>query len=118
MNEIPTNNDELNFSTLGFWRKIYLGVIWLLAVLIFLGGCVWLFIPEIMAEPLGFSINYLIGLMFLSIIYASWVHHAVVKRKANHILALVFIQIIPLMNPVTAIIFYCIYRISKKEVVY
>jgi len=112
----PINNNELVFSTLGIWRKIYIGIIWLITLIFSLGTCVWLFIPEVMGQELGFPISYLIGFMCFNLIYSFWIHTAIVKRKAKQLLALAVIQIIPFMNPISALIFFSIYRISKKEV--
>jgi len=107
---------KFTFSTLGIWRKIYIGVIWFINLILFLGTCIWTFMPEAMGEELGYPVAYLIAFYCAFLVYIFWIHTAICKRKTKQLLALVFIQIIPFMNPISALLFFLIYRTSKKEI--
>ncbi|MGY5449971.1 hypothetical protein ACVFI8_03300 [Agarivorans sp. MS3-6] len=110
------NNYQLNFSSLGWFRKLFLIVHWLSVAVIVLGAGVWIFVPEIMNQELGFSPFVLYAMVFFSLAYAFWIQRAISKRSRGQLLALTGIQLFPFFNPITALLFFAMYRLSKQEI--
>ncbi|WP_411992209.1 hypothetical protein [Agarivorans sp. DSG3-1] len=110
------NNYQLSFSSLGMFRKLFLIACWAIVAILSLGCAVWLFFPNIMGEELGFSIAYLLVMTAGAMSYVYWIHSAIAKRKTGQLLALIGIQIIPFLNPITALVFIAVYRLSKQEI--
>ena len=103
---------ELTFATLGIWRKIWLIFSWLIAALAFIGICVYIYSGGING-PEGFQP---VMMLLLTIAYVLWVHSAIVGRKVTQLRWLFALQIIPFLNPITAIIFWFIGSTSKREI--
>ena len=61
--------------------------------------------PEAMGEELEYPVAYLMAFYCASLVYVFWIHIAISKRKTKQLLALVFIQIIPFVNPISALLF-------------
>ena len=99
---------ELSFSSLGFWRKLFLVFNWLSVVLM---GAVLLLVG---AE---FGFGFLVALVMTLAMagYCYWIQTAVCNRNMSHLLILTIIQVVPFLNPITALIFFAIRATSKKE---
>ncbi len=103
---------ELTFSSLGIWRKVYLILNWISVLLIIILGNIGVFFGEPgnqTASPLYFLSTFLM-------IYAIWAHTAIIGRRVTQLRVLCFIQIIPFLNPISAIIFWAISSTSKAEI--
>jgi len=61
------------------------------------------------ASPLYF-------LSAISLIYVIWAHTAIIGRRVTQLRVLCFIQIIPFLNPIGAIILWAISSTSKTEI--
>jgi len=92
------------FQNLGIWRKIYLILNWLGLII----ASVMLLDSEKIAPELLF-------LVFLGWPFLIWLHAAVVGRKVIQLRWLAGLSLIPLMNPVGAIVIWLISSISKEE---
>ncbi len=106
------NSIELTFSSLGIWRKVYLVLNWLLVLLIILVGNMGMFFE--VAE--GKTAPPLYFLSAISLIYVIWAHTAIIGRRVTQLRVLCFIQIIPFLNPIGAIILWAISSTSKTEI--
>lgn len=104
---------EFTFRSLGVGRKIYIGFHWLVSVLI----CAFLTLGAAMDENLSFGDIMLLLFVFSILLgYAYWVHYAVVTRNLTQLLVLIIINIIPFMNPISAIILFLVRSRIKREV--
>ena len=102
---------DLTFSSLGIWRKLYLGLNWLVIALFVFFAVVGVLLGE---ESEHLSIPVLL-LMALLVGYAFWTHTAIVNRRVTQLRILCFVQVIPFMNPISALIFWAIGSTSKTE---
>lgn len=105
---------EFTFSNLGIWRKIYLALNWLVGIAFLIAMVIGLAEPAQQPDSTDSLIMVLLTLLYLA--FCLWVHIAICKRKLGQLIALIVIQIFPLFNPVSALIFWAIYSTSKKEV--
>lgn len=104
---------EFTFRSLGVGRKIYIGFHWLVSVLI----CAFLTLGAAMDEDLSFGkMIVLLFFFFILLGYAYWVHYAVVTRNLTQLLVLIIINIIPFMNPISAIILFLVRSRTKREI--
>ncbi len=120
-NEIKTTESEaetkvqiaFSFSNLGIWRKIYLALNWI--------GCVFMVIifvsmpftdyPE--STPAQPMVVFVIAILVFA--YTFWLHKAMVTRNLTQLLILTIIQVVPLFNPISALIMFLVRNTSKKE---
>ncbi len=102
---------ELTFSSLGIWRKLYLALNWLVIALFVFFAVVGILFDE---ESKQLFIPVLALLAFL-VSYAFWTHTAIVNRRVTQLRVICFLQVIPFMNPVSALIFWAISSTSKSE---
>ncbi len=110
-NPIETTPLELTFSSLGIWRKLYLALNWLVVVLFVFFALVGVLFGE---EGGQLSIP-VFALAAALVAYAIWTHTAIVNRRVTQLRIICFLQVIPFMNPVSAIIFWAISSTSKTE---
>ena len=102
---------ELTFSSLGFWRKLYLIINWLANILIGLFFTVGLLAGEENDAASMLPLT-LVGLL---VAYSFWTHSAIVNRRVTQLRVLCLVQVIPFMNPISALIFWAIGSTSKTE---
>lgn len=98
-----------SFSSLNFWRKFYIVLIWLGSLL-----TSTLFIWAAVGSPelsIGFSVGF--SLVILGVTY--WHHHAIVSRNLTQITLLAILNLIPLANLIGCLIMVSIRRVTKKE---
>ncbi len=98
-----------SFSSLNFWRKFYIVLIWigsLLTSAIFFWAAVDS--PEV---SIGFSVGF--SLVIVGVTY--WHHHAIVTRNITQITLLAVLNFIPLANLIGCLIMVSIRRVTKKE---
>lgn len=98
-----------SFSNLGVWRKIYLGINWALSIFI---------VVTFIAAGLDKDGGLFVSLTFTAFImaYTFWLHYAITHRKVTQLTVLTIIQVIPLLNPVGALVMFAIRSTSIKEV--
>jgi len=102
---------ELTFSSLGFWRKLYLIINWLANILI---G--FFFTVALLASEENDAASMLpLTLVGLLVAYSFWTHSAIVNRRVTQLRVLCLVQVIPFMNPISALIFWAISSTSKTE---
>jgi|GEM_PF-2137433 len=102
---------ELTFSSLGFWRKLYLIINWLANILI---G--FFFTVGLLAGEENDAASMLpLTLVGLLVAYSFWTHSAIVNRRVTQLRVLCLVQVIPFMNPISALIFWAIGSTSKTE---
>jgi len=110
-----TETKELTFKTLGFWRKLYLVLNWLTVIL---AGVGVVFSVLLGGDQAGINLTSLVSIgvvLVLFVAYTYWLHVAVSRRQKGALTALTIIQIIPFMNPISALIMYAIRSTSVKE---
>ena len=122
MNEISNQgqseknmNEDFTFSNLGVWRKIYLALNW-----VSLLGISLLFLKSFISVALESGLTFqgtLISAVLILIFpfYCYWLHISVSKRKLDQLTVLTIVQIIPSVNPVSALILFAIRSTSKTE---
>ncbi|RLU01341.1 hypothetical protein [Ketobacter sp.] len=103
---------EMTFSSLGIWRKIYLGLNWVLTGLV----AVFLIVQGASGAAENLPILYFVGVAVFAIGYCYWLHYAIVNRNLTQLLIIGIINIIPFFNPVSAILVFAIRSTSKKEI--
>ena len=108
--------DNLTFSSLCWLRKLTLIFVWIITTLFFWGAIIWLFAPEIMGNELSFSNEKLVAMTAFLVIYSTWIHIAIVKRRLKHLILIALLQLFPLFNVLGALMFAGVYYASKKEV--
>ena len=104
--------ENFTFRSLGVWRKIYVIICTLSFFAISLFFTLGYFFGESNEELAPLLVMFM---MFSPIAYGLWIYHAVVNRKVIQLRVLSITQLIPFLNPVSAIIFWSIGSISKKE---
>jgi len=111
---VEIKEKEFSFFTLGIWRKIYLIMLWLVVLLSSSAVFMSTFV-DVGQKSKG---NPIVSIVFILLCfgYGYWVHSSVVKRNVFQLRLLCFLQIIPLMNPVSALIMWAIGSTSKKEI--
>jgi len=103
----------MSFGTLNFWRKFYLCLVWLFALLAF----VIIFVGLVAGSDNGvgaISVFQLLVVLLVPVM-ALWTHYAVVNRSSDQIVALAIINIIPFGNIIGCLITISIWRVTKKE---
>lgn len=103
---------NLTFLSLGIWRKIYLILNWVSILLI----VILMNIGMVVGQSADKAVTPLYMVSTVLIIFAVWAHSAIVGRRVTQLRVLCFIQIIPFMNPLGAIIFWAISSTSKTEI--
>ena len=104
-----TEELEAAFSTLGFWRKLYLVVLWLGTAFL-----AWILVAATF-EP-GFEYTGItLGIAALTVAFSSWTHWAVVRRRVGHITAIAVLNFVPGGNIVGSLIMLSIRRVSVRE---
>ena len=104
------NKEFFCYSNLGWVRKVYIILVWLLTLAMIGVGS-----SEILnGNRDGFPLVGYFSLFAILIAFSSWKHFAIVKRKP---LQLVVIGVISLLylNVVSAIILFIFGNVSKKE---
>ena len=103
----------MSFSTLNFWRKLYLCFVWLGALLVLASVVVGL----AAGARNGMSCISIWQLLIVLLIptMAFWTHYAVTQRSSDQIVALAIINLIPFGNIVGCLIMLSIWRVTKKE---
>lgn len=105
--EIDNKESERDFAfdNLGIWRKIYIIINWLALIVI---SVIFLGHGELTPE--------ILFLLFLGWSFTIWLHMAIVGRKVIQLRWLAGLSLIPLLNPVGAIIIWLISSTSKDEI--
>lgn len=120
MNVINTESDqsgvdpelgEYTYKSLGFWRKLYLGLNWFFSFAMVLGMS-YIAITE-GTHYMRLGVVLLAAPLFLGSAY--WLHHATVQRKTAQLFAIAILNIVPFLNPIAAIIVFAIRSTSKSE---
>ncbi|MGI2191411.1 hypothetical protein ACRN9V_08040 [Shewanella baltica] len=109
------DESRFTFSSLGIFRKILLGIVWIFAVIFILGGIIWTFFPHIMQDELNYPlVNLIVIIVFLNL-FSFWIHFAVCKRKTKQLAVIAILQMFPLLNPIAGLIFLGVYWVSRQE---
>lgn len=107
---------DFDFSNLGIWRKLYLVINWLFMGIIVAIAILGMFNSQhSISGIIIFQIIIIFLFGFLFGMYTYWIHVAVSRRNTTQLLILLFIQIIPFLNPISALILFFIRRTSLKE---
>ncbi|MEE2730969.1 MAG: hypothetical protein VYA55_09120 [Pseudomonadota bacterium] len=109
---INSENAEYTFTSLGIWRKIFIVLSWLMALVITYPALTE-FMREDQANPDFATIFLTMSMLHLALCF--WMTFAISKRKLGQIVALLALNIFPLFNPIHAIILAAVYFVSKKE---
>jgi len=104
--------NKFTYKSLGIWRKIYLILNWFFSFAI---TFVWIYnaITD-QSQPAAVSLTAVL-LSILLLGYTYWLHYAIVQRKLSQLLIIGILNIIPFLNPITAIIVFAIRSTSKLE---
>lgn len=102
------NHSDFTFSNLGIWRKLYLICNWVvLAITIY-----YLAVSNLINEE-PFVVLLLLSAYCVGVI---WLHMAVVGRKVTQLRWIAGLNLIPCLNPVSALVVWFIGSTSKQEV--
>lgn len=107
---LSTNNSKkASFTSLNFWRKLYLVLMWIgttLMTIAFIGAGIDS--PEVSIIHSGLFASLMLGFTY-------WHHRAIVSRNLKHITILAVLNLIPLGNLIGCLIMFSIRRVTKKE---
>jgi hypothetical protein len=109
---VDSGAPDFIYQSLGIWRKIFLVINWLGAIL-FSVALIFVAINE-EDKSVDLGISALIVLL-LTLAYAYWLHVAVATRNVTQLLIIALLNIIPFLNPVSAILVFAIRSTSKSE---
>ncbi|MES9946100.1 MAG: hypothetical protein ABW080_14185 [Candidatus Thiodiazotropha sp.] len=98
-----------SFSSLNFWRKLYLIFLWTISIMLAVG------FAATITEAEKTNIPITIGLAALVLGFAYWTHWAVVKRNVGHITILAIINLIPGGNIIGCLIMFSIRGVTVNE---
>jgi len=103
---------EASFKTLGFWRKLYLAVIWIFAL-----GLFAIMASISLEQEAKTAADPLIVLIIMAITLGMtyWSHVAMVKRNVSHLTTLSILNLFPGGNLLGCLIMFAIRQTSKTE---
>ena len=97
---------EFSFKNLGLFRKIYVIFMWCALGFIFIYQAI---------EPNG-AIYFHGSAFVLMPLFLIWVTYAIVKRKIYQLLAFAALHCFPGFSGLVAIILFCIFIATKREI--
>ena len=97
------------FSTLNFWRKLYLVLSWTINILLAAGVTVAITKSDMSNIPIAIGL----AVYFLGIAY--WTHWAIVKRNVGHITTLAILSLVPGGNIIGCLIMFSIRGVTVNE---
>ena len=98
-----------NFSSLNFWRKFYIVLLWVCSIVI------PVFFLSYASASSEISTEFWVGFSLVTFGVTYWHHYAIVKRKATQIIILAVLSFIPFGNPIGCLIMISVFRATKKE---
>ncbi|MES9970702.1 MAG: hypothetical protein ABW092_11770 [Candidatus Thiodiazotropha sp.] len=111
--EVVKESDAISinasFSSLNFWRKLYLVFIWTISIAMSIA-----FLATMTKSDTA-NIPVIIGLAALILGFAYWTHWAIVKRNVGHITILAIINLIPGGNIIGCLIMFSIRGTTVNE---
>lgn len=104
--------DVYVYETLGIWRKIFLWLNWIVAVLF----SVAMFVGGFESNEYGVA-GFVGAAVFAAVMlgYTYWLHYAISKRDLNQLLIIGIVNIIPFLNPIASLLVFLARSKSKSE---
>ncbi|MET0051602.1 MAG: hypothetical protein ABW095_11055 [Candidatus Thiodiazotropha sp.] len=98
-----------SFTTLNFWRKLYIVIIWVIHILLLA------ILAATMPGTEISSISIMIGLSVFLLGSAYWNHWAIATRNVGHITTLAILNLVPGGNIVGCLIMFSIRSVTVDE---